>query len=84
LVVDAAKVAECSGQSDLSSHTKLVSGGDREESRSEMAMSGWRRSAAGRAVSLQATLFLWLALAAAALTLAQVLIHLVRLTPARL
>ncbi|GJN39310.1 hypothetical protein PR202_gb28421 [Eleusine coracana subsp. coracana] len=36
-----------------------------------MATSGWRRSAAGRAVSRHSTLFLWLALAAAALTLAQ-------------
>ncbi|XP_062229785.1 peptidyl-prolyl cis-trans isomerase CYP20-1-like isoform X2 [Phragmites australis] len=36
-----------------------------------MAARGWRRSAAARAVSRHATLFLWLALAAAALTLAQ-------------
>ncbi|TVU07663.1 hypothetical protein EJB05_41028 [Eragrostis curvula] len=36
-----------------------------------MVTSGWKRSAAARSVSRHATLFLWLALAAAALTLAQ-------------
>ena len=49
-----------------------------DRARSDMAMSGWRRSAA-RATSRPASVCLWLALIAATLALAQVLIYLVRL-----
>lgn len=76
--LDAAEAAGCSAQSDLSSHKSSSAAAT---SRSEMATTGWRRSAAARTVSRHATLFLWLALAAAALTLAQVLIQLFRPTP---
>ena len=83
-IVVASWTSECSSQPDLVEFSgphrrrRRRRGG---EHRPEMAASGLRWSAAARAAWRPARVCLWLALAAAALTLAQVLVILVRPVP---